>query len=302
MAAAVHTAPTRHPAWVAFAAGFLAASVLGGAAALLLRPGQAPHTQPDAALLATPFWSGFAQHGRTTAIAVSTPLFFRSTEGYARDYRLNFPADLEFQEKLLPSGYTWPIWNMWVSLSDLKSTERLARLFRTGGADVAVLGAREITSEQIRRHPAVFLGHPRGSQLLLETLSAMPFYVSESPGEPVRGIINRSPRPGEPAAYLPGGSTALELVSENHPDHGLITFVSRPNAAPVLSIFGNRYATTELMVNRLTDPEFLLAFQKRLFGSGTLKAGSYQAVVKVNYLNGTAVDAEFLTGRAVPAN
>jgi hypothetical protein len=217
---------------------------------------------------------------------------------------MNFHEDLVHARSLIGNQPAWPSWTTFVSLSDAGSALLLERLFSASGSHALVKSAREVTSAELRKNPIVFLGHPRGSLPLLDLLAGLPFYVRRTPAaQPVRGIVNRSPRGGEPPEYFNDGENDLEVLSENRSDYVLVTSLRRPSGASLLSVFGNRYASTYPVLQLLADPGHLRSLRQRVVpeaGADWASAG-IQVVFRVSYLNGKPMDVEYLTHRPLEA-
>lgn len=285
--------------------GFAAASVVFGvlaAAFLLEQHGRMRQVATDPVLAESPFWSGFLRSNSQPIIAVSTPLFFRTHGSYVRDFRLNFHEDLVHARSLLGDRPTWPSWTTFASISDVESVLLLERLLSPSGSRAVVKSAREVTSGELQKNPIVFLGHPRGSLPLMDLLAGLPFYVRRTTAaQPVRGIVNRAPRAGELPEYSNDGENDLEILSENRPDYVLVTSLPRPSGSSVLSVFGNRYASTYPVLQLLADASYLKRLQKRLTGDSAFawRTDAVQVVFKVAYLNGKPMDVEYLTHRVL---
>lgn len=283
--------------------GFAAASGLFGvfAAIVLLKPGgDSRRVALDPAVAESPFWSGFVHPGSQPIIALSTPLFFRTQGSYFRDFRMNFHEDLAHARSLIGNQQTWPSWTTFVSLSDAESALFLERLFSASGSRAVVKSAREVTSGELQQNAVVFLGHPRGSLPLMDLLAGLPFYVRRtSAAQPVRGIVNRSPRPGEPPEYFDEGENDLEILSENRPDFVLVTALTRPSGASVLSVFGNRYASAYPVLQLLADASHVKSLRQRVVPESEAGWGSagLQVVFRVSYLNGRPIDVKYMTHR-----
>jgi len=290
--------------WRGVAAASALFAVLGTAAFLLARRGETQSVAVHPVVAKSPFWRGIIPSKAQSVIAVSTPLFFRTRESYLRDFRLNFQEDLVHTPTQIENQPAWPAWTTFVSLADLQSAVLLERLLSASGSRPVVKSAREVTSAELQQSPIVFLGHPRGSPALFDLLADLPFYVRRTKvAEPVRGIVNRSPRHEEPPEYLSVGENDLEILTESRPDYVLVTSLPRPAGAGVLSVFGNRYASTYPVLQRLLDPSFLRKLQAcmaRESGTGWGSEG-VQVVFRVLYLNGNPMEVEYLTHRPLSA-
>lgn len=283
--------------------GFAAASAIFGiiGAAVLLMPREAARgVALDRAVARSPFWKAFVHPKSQPIIAVSTPLFFRTHGSYVRDFRLNFQEDVVYAKTLIGGQPAWPSWTTFASLTDAETVLLVERLLSPYGARAVVKSAREVTSEELQKGPIIFLGHPRGSPPLLDLLSKLPFYVRRTAAaQSVRGIVNRAPRAGELPEYINDGETDIEVLSENRPDYVLLTSLPRPSGSSVLSVFGNRYASTYPVVRALADASFMSNLRTRVArdsGFGWESVG-VQVVFKVAYLNGKPMDVEYLTHR-----
>lgn len=104
--------------------GFGAATALVSIVILIMASAGPRHLSPPKVpreVLRSSFWNGFGGRQDQPLIAISTPLFFRSTEGFVRHARLNFAEDLPFQKELLPKGFSWPLWDSWVNIRNIKA-------------------------------------------------------------------------------------------------------------------------------------------------------------------------------------
>src|SRR5262249_21747758 len=177
-------------------------------------------------VLSSPFWNSFARRSDRPVIAISTPLFFRSADGFMRHSRLNFAEDLLFQKELLPKEFTWPLWDSWVNVRNIEAALHVSRIFTALHAEPIIESARHVTFDRLRGHAPLFLGHPRGAAALLELLSPLNFYVDKSfPGQSLDGFSNRSPRPNELSHYQRSSGETLYNLNLSGSDYGLITLI-----------------------------------------------------------------------------
>src|SRR4029077_9189520 len=111
--ATVELAPQPVPAgrfWTGVVCGAGALSVVMLLGVLLWRL-LGPSDRAPRELAESPIWSGF--RSSNVVLAIGTPLFFRSKDGFERNYHANLPDDLQVADQLLLHWPAYPIWNLW---------------------------------------------------------------------------------------------------------------------------------------------------------------------------------------------
>lgn len=283
------------PFWRGFLAACLVCALLGGAF-WAMRWQRAPRAEAPAAR--HPFWAPWTRSAGEPVVAIATPLFFRTQDGYTRDFRLNLPEDLPHTDRILGTPGVWPVWDTWVGMSDLLSASHIEEFLQSGGKRPRIVVARRLTQEDMRTRPLIVLGHPRGAPILLELLAGRDFQaVREAGGQPMSGFRNRNPRPGEQALYTPSFTSEVERATETVPDFALVSALPGGGGGHILSVFGNRYRTELLLSRKLTDPAFLDELARRLFGGPRPHWPPCQIVFSVNYINGEPIEASYVTHR-----
>src|SRR5260370_17568044 len=97
-------APIKAPGlWRGCAVGAGSAVLLALIAGLLLFYWQRVANQLPREVTESPFWTGF--QSKNVVVAVGTPLFFRSKEGFERSFGINLPDDLGLAQEHLQR---WP--------------------------------------------------------------------------------------------------------------------------------------------------------------------------------------------------
>ena len=271
------------------AAGWLFASVWDGRGMRETSIGRAGIGPSD-------FWKSLLGEEKDPVLAISTPLFFKTKEGYIRDFRLNFFEDLPSETMPVPSSLAWPVWATWISYSDAESAVILTRFLYSLGRSASLTNGRQIQLADLERRPAILLGHPRGMPVLADYFKSFNFYPYRAGNKGTfQGIGNRVPRPSELVLYRDPMGDDVRSVSEMAPDHGLITFSKPPNGPASLSIFSHRPLTTSLLVKWLIDPKLT----QHLTAIGIRAPyGDFQILFKASVMNGVPMEAQAIATRA----
>jgi len=285
--------------WYGFVAATALASVL---LAIVTRSAPRHAKQPyiPHEVLRSPFWNGFAGRANRPLIAISTPLFFRSADGFMRHSRLNFAEDLPFQKELLPKGFTWPLWDSWMNIRNIQAALHVSQVLAALHSEPAIESARHVSLDKLRGRATLFLGHPRGTAALVDLLTPLNFHVDKSsPGQSLDGFSNRSPRTNELSHYQRSAGETLHNLNLSGSDYGLITLIRDDQGSHILSLFGDYCDTPYFLAQRLTDSDFVRWLQAAVFGPSTPSFRYCQVVIRVRYLNSQPLDAAYTTHRLI---
>jgi hypothetical protein len=287
--------------WIGCACGVGGAAVLLLAVFLILRlvPGASSGTASREAA-ESPLWSGFRH--RNVVVALGSPLFFRSGDGFERDFRMNLPSDLSAADRFLSRRPATPQWNYWAPFDDVGATVKLDRFLRDVGSTATLVSARLLSIGALAGQRTIVLGQPRTVPLLAELLRDQnfrpPVHVN---GEHFSGIMNTNPKPGEPDSSFGHGSAPQEYGmierDESSPDHALVTSIRLANGGEVLSVFGDRSPTEAFLITRLADPAFISDLDSRVFARGNTAYESAQIYLRVDYNRGAPTGLVYLTHR-----
>ncbi len=249
----------------------------------------------------SPLWNGF--RNRNVAVALGTPLFFRSGDGFERDFRMNLPDDLSVADRLLLRGPASPKWTFWAPFDDVGAAVRLDRFLRDMNSTATVVSARQLSVGGLAGQRTIVLGQPRTAPLLIDLLGDQNFRAPlHATGEIFGGIVNLKPRPGEPGVYSFRAGSAPQAYGmlesdESSPDYALVTSIRLANGGEVLSVFGNRSPTEAYLITKLIDPVFVSELDGRVFGRGAASYQSAQIVLRVDYHRGAPTGLVYLTHR-----
>jgi hypothetical protein len=285
--------------WV-YGAG-MSALVLLGAALIWRSAGDAPVSAGSREVAESPLWSGF-QH-RNTVVALGSPLFFRSGDGFERDFRMNLPEDLSDGDQFLSRRPASPQWNYWAPFDDVGAAIKLDRFLRDMGSTATVVSARLLSIGGLAGQRTIVVGQPRTAPLLIDLLHDQNFRPPvHTTGEHFAGIVNVDPRPGEPIDMPLGARRASQTYGmaerdESNPDYALVTSIRLANGGEVLSVFGNRSPTEGYLISKLTEPVFVSDLNSRVFGGGNTGYTSAQIVLRVDYNRGAPTGLVYLTHR-----
>src|SRR5579864_9269807 len=250
----VEPAPPPRPAdrfWIGVAWGAGSLALVAIAAGLIWR---AIGTSSDAprAIAESPIWAGF--RSSNVVVAIGTPLFFRSVDGFERNFSVNLPDDLGAADRLLLHRPAYPLWNLWAPFEDVGAVVNLDRFLRGLNSTTTVVSARQISFGGLSGKRTIVMGQPRGAPLLLDLLADQNFRARPHvPGEHFSGFLNAQPKTGEPAQYPSGVRTLLMQSDESNPDYALITSIRVGNGGEVLNVFGDRAQTGAYIIRKLTD-------------------------------------------------
>ncbi|MEY2536678.1 MAG: hypothetical protein QOG67_418 [Verrucomicrobiota bacterium] len=286
---------TRFWSGVAWGAGSLALLILiAGAIWWALRPsGKAARD-----LAESPIWTGF--RSSNVVVAIGTPLFFRSKDGFERNYHVNFPEDLRVADKLLLHWPAYPLWNLWTPLDDVSAAVNLDRFLRTLNSTATVVAARQISFGGLAGKRTIVMGQPRGAPLLIDLLAEQNFRPTERAiGESFSGFANAQAKPGESARYPATSGTLMMQSDESNPDYALVSSIRLANGGEVLNVFGDRAQTGAFITRKLTDPVFVAELNARVFDSTQPAHQSAQIVFRVDYSRSVPIGLVYLTHRVV---
>ncbi len=287
-------APPSNQFWtgVLWGAGVVAAvAILAG---LLLWTARNAERAPRE-LAESPIWAGF--RSSNVVVAVGTPLFFRSSDGFERNFGENLPDDLEVADSLIAHRPAYPVWNLWAPFEDVGASVNMDRFLRSLKSTQTVVAARQISVGGLAGKRTIVMGQPRGAPLLIDLLADQnfrpPVHVA---GKHFAGFVNVAPRPGEPAKFPVGSGSLIMQSDESNPDYALVTSIRLPNGGEVLNIFGDRAQTGAYITRKLTDAAFVSELDARVFERGKTHQ-SAQIVFRVDYSHSTPTGLVYLTHR-----
>ncbi|HYL76175.1 MAG TPA: hypothetical protein VEU96_18340 [Bryobacteraceae bacterium] len=244
----------------------------------------------------SPIWAGF--RSSNVVVAIGTPLFFRSVDGFERNFSVNLPDDLGAADRLLLHRPAYPLWNLWAPFEDVGAVVNLDRFLRGLNSTTTVVSARQISFGGLSGKRTIVMGQPRGAPLLLDLLAEQNFRPRQhTPGEHFSGFVNAQPKPGEPAEFPSGLRTLLMQSDESNPDYALITSIRVGNGGEVLNVFGDRAQTGAYIIRKLTDPSFVAELDGRVFDRARHDHLSAQLVYRVDYSRGVPTGLVYVTHR-----
>jgi hypothetical protein len=288
--------------WIGCAVGAGCAALLVLAAFLIWRPvASASSAAASREAAQSPLWTGFRH--RNVVVALGSPLFFRSGDGFERDFRMNLPSDLSAADRLLLRRPATPQWNYWAPFDDVGGAVKLDRFLRDINSTATFVSARLLSIGALAGQRTIVVGQPRTVPLLVELLRDQNFRPPDhANGENFSGIRNANPKPGEPNSLYFGHRSAPQVYGmiesdESDPDHALVTSIRLPNGGEVLSIFGDRSPTEAYLITKLADPVFVSELDSRVFGRGNTAYESAQIFFRVDYNRGAPTGLVYVTHR-----
>ena len=296
---AVELAPPPPPGdrfWtgVAWGAGSLALVTLAGGLFWWMMVAFANRAPRE--LAGSPIWAGF--RSSNVVVAIGTPLFFRSADGFERNFGANLPEDLGVADQLLLHRPAYPLWNLWAPFEDVGAGVNLDRFLSSLNSTAAVVSARQISSGGLAGKRTIVVGQPRYAPLLLDLLAEQNFRPRpHAPGKHFAGFVNAEPKPGEPAQFPNFAGTLMMQSDESNPDYALVTSLRLGNGGEVLSVFGDRAQTGAYIIRRLTEPAFVAELDARIFDRSRPAHQSAQIVFRVDYSRSAPTGLVYVTHR-----
>jgi hypothetical protein len=267
--------------WIGVAWGAGSVALLALATVLVWSMLAASSDRAPREVAQSPIWSGFRSSNVT--VAIGTPLFFRSSDGFERNFGANLPEDLGAADQLLLHRPAYPVWNLWAPFEDVGAAVGLDRFLRSLNSTATVTSARQISSDGLAGKRTIVIGQPRFAPLLLDLLADQNFrpqtYV---PGKHFAGFVNAQPKPGELTRFPNFASSLMMQSDESNPDFALVTSIRLGNGGEVLNVFGDRAQTGAYVIRRLTDPAFVAELDARIFDRARPHQ-SAQMVFRVDY-------------------
>lgn len=203
----------------------------------------------------------------------------------SRKYLTNLDKELQFVST-----------KQWTTLADLRIVSRLSELIPGSEAQLRVVHPWNLQLQDLKTGNVIFLGgkwsnpwvelfeDQRNFRLASDWPGSSPYYT------------NRSPRPGEEAAYHIG-------VEYGKPDdsYGLIVFLPNINrSGNVLIIEGVTSEGVEAAGDFFTDPKAFSQFEEKLKSESQGGALPYfELLVKTHRLNGTFKEALYVAHRRI---
>jgi len=282
--------------WTGVVWGAGSVALLAVALGLLWRTvGGAPDRAPRE-VASSPIWAGF--RSTNVVVAIGTPLFFRSVDGFERNFSVNLPDDLGAADRLLLHKPAYPLWNLWAPFEDIGAVVNLDRFLRGLNSTATVVSARQISFGGLSGKRTIVMGQPRGAPLLLDLLADQNFRPRQhTPGEHFSGFVNAQPKSGEPAQFPSGLRTLLMQSDESNPDYALISSIRVGNGGEVLNVFGDRAQTGAYIIRKLTDPSFVAELDGRVFDGAKGAHQSAQIVFRVDYSRSVPTGLVYVTHR-----
>jgi hypothetical protein len=286
--------PDRFWKGVAWGAASVALTML--AAGLVWRVVGAFAERAPRELAESPIWTGF--RSRNVVLAIGTPLFFRSAEGFERNFKANLADDLRMADQLLLHRPAYPTWNLWTAFEDVGAAVNLDRFLKSLNSTVTVVSARQISFGGLAGKHTIVMGQPRFAPLLVDLLADQNFRPPpHATGEYLAGFENTEQKPGEAARFYSGGGGLVVQNDESSPDYALVTSIRLSNGGEVLSVFGDRAQTGAYVTRKLTDPAFVAQLDAKIFDRRGPSHQSAQVVFRVDYSRSLPTGLVYLTHR-----
>jgi hypothetical protein len=253
-------------------------------------------------LAESPIWTGF--RSSNVVIAVGSPLFFRSRNGFERNYGANLPDDLAVVDQLQLRQPAFPVWNLWAPFEDVNAAVNLDRFLHRLNSTTTVVAARQLSIGSLTGRRTIVMGQPRTAPLLIDLLAGLNFRPKPHvPGEHFGGFINADPKPGEALRFPMNTNTLMMDSDESFPDYGLVTSIRLDHGGEVLNVFGDRMQTAAYIARRLTDPLVITELNTHRVFDRSRTHQSAQIVFRVDYSRGAPTGLVYLTHRVrYPAN
>ena len=233
-------------------------------------------------LAGSPIWSGF--RSSNVVVAIGTPLFFRSADGFERSFAANLPDDLGMADQLLLHRPALPLWNLWAPFDDVGAAVILDRFLRSLNSTSTVVSARQMSVGGLAGKRTIILGQPRYAPLLIDLLAEQNFRPApHATGKSFSGFVNTQPKPGEAVRFPSGAATFMMQSDESNPDYALITSQHLGDGGEVLTVFGDRAQTGAYIIRKLTDPAFVAEIDAHIVGRAAPPYQSAQIVFRVDY-------------------
>ena len=246
-------------------------------------------------LAESPIWAGFGSG--SVVVAIGTPLFFRSSDGFERNFGLNLPDDLGAADAVLSHQPAVPLWNLWAPFEDVSGAVYLDRFLRSLGSTATFVSARQMSFGGLNGKRTIVIGQPRFAPLLFDLLAEQNFRPPPHfPGKHLAGLVNAQPNSGEPSQFPSGASTLMMRSDESSPDYALLTSIRLANGGQVLSVFGDRSQTSAYVIRKLIDPAFVAELNGRVFDR-TKPYQSAQIVFRVDYSRSAPTGLVYVTHR-----
>ena len=295
----VELAPQSPPAsrfWIGVGCGAGSLALVGLAIGLVWWTTGGSADRAPRELAESPIWAGF--RSGNVVVAIGTPLFFRSTDGFERNFSENFAEDLGTADALLLHRPAYPLWNLWSPFDDVGAAVNLDRFLRGLNSTATVVAARQISFAGLTGKRTIVMGQPRGAPLLLDLLAEQDFRPPPHvPGQRLAGFVNAQPRPGEPARFPNSPRTLMMQSDESDPDYALVTRIRLGNGGEVLNVFGDRVQTGAYITRKLTDPAFVAELDARVFDRAKPAYQSAQIVFRVDYSRSAPTGLVYVTHR-----
>jgi len=282
--------------WTGVAVGAGSLALLALAAGLVWWTRSASSAKAPRELAESPIWSGF--RNTNVVVAIGTPLFFRSKDGFERSFGANLPDDLGKADELLLHRPAYPVWNLWAPYEDVGAAVNLDRFLRTLNSTANITSARQISIGELAGKHTIVVGQPRYAPLMLDLLSDQNFRPPPyAAGQRFAGFINSEPKPGEPGKFPNFASGLMMQSDESNPDSALVTSIHLANGGEVLNVFGDRAQTAAYVARRLTDPAFVAGLGRRVFDPSRPTYQSAQIVLRVDYNHSVPTGLVYVTHR-----
>ena len=296
---AVELTPPPAPAgrfWTGVACGAGSLALLALATGLLWWTIGASARRAPRELAESPIWAGF--RSSNVVVAIGTPLFFRSADGFERNFGANLPDDLGVADQFLLHRPAYPLWNLWTAFEDVGAAVNLDRFLRSLDSTATVVSARQISFGGLAGKRTIVMGQPRVAPLLLDLLAEQNFRPPpHTPGKHLSGFVNALPKPGEPAQFPSSTRTLMMQSDESDPDNALVTRIRLSNGGEVLNVFGDRVQTGAYITRKLTDPAFVAELDARIFDRAKPAYQSVQIVFRVDYIRSAPTGLVYVTHR-----
>ncbi len=277
---------------------------------------QGLHTSPEDTLLAN-LWSGIAEAGNPPMAAFSNPAFLVNDRGEFFLYTESgtLPVGTLVSGSRVPGGSgsnprggLLSFFDAYTGVGEVSAVLSVDHLFRRLGSPVEVKRGRLVTTDDLHRRNAVFVGSPEVNGVLENLRLPGEFaFVGAPLGEPgsdpiwKERIVNLHPQPGEKKEFLMERDPATgALLAE----YGVVSFL--PGIAPrrtIVMLAGMLDGGTAAAAEFATSPAGVQELIDHL-GVSDPKSGKrlppfFQALIRVEYARGMNLGIHYVTGRVI---
>lgn len=301
----VSEVPPYHGRWrlaaILFASAFVVLLVWSIGAAILLNRRTQPASRAEWTPELNQIWGAFVGSDRPVTVVIADPLFvqfkgfgaYRSQVLNSWDEVISEPSIAAIRKSL--SGAEMETNRRFTNVSEANAAFLLGRTLSPHVRHLALERSSELSWRQLADNNVLYVGAERVILKQLQTLPVPMDFTYE-----YEGIVNHSPKPGEPGLFDDPPGVKARDASEDGAAYALVSYLPGPEGQGDIVTFTSNSAPARLgAVQWFTTPSGARNLVHRMRDPNGRFPAHYQIILKVQFKAGVPTETSYILYREV---